>query len=190
MWPMRVAARAGGSPTTKPATRARPTVNSATGGSTRSPGSKESDVPAAAFVALKTLVSQSEKGSPATPPASPSMTLSVSNSLTSLARPAPSASRTAISRRRSPTRASSNPARLAQASVRTNPINNPFSATIRRRCSVVKRPARPAGSTLTRRPARRASSTSSRGASVARVTESNARLGRRQGTAAAKRTTT
>ena len=115
----RVAAKAGASPSPIPVATAIAAAKSQTSGPKLTFISRGNGL--IGLIDSVTRSSQWEKKSPAAPPPKASSTLSVSNCRTSRQRPAPSAKRTAISRRRSPARANSSPARFAQASDSTSP---------------------------------------------------------------------
>lgn len=117
--PARDPPSAGAAPNKSPATTDRPTANAATTPSTRtsaSPGtSRGTSVGAACTIPAAT-------ARPRAPPTALSTTLSVSNWPTMRPRPAPSARRTANSRRRAFPRTSSSPATFAHASSKTSPV--------------------------------------------------------------------
>ena len=154
----RVAAKAGASPSPSPVATAIATAKSQTSGPKLTFISKGNGL--VGLIVSVTRSSQWEKKNPAAPPPKASSTLSVSNCRTSRQRPAPNARRTDISRRRSPARANSSPARFAQASVSTSPTSSPMRPSTSRNCVGSIRTTRPAENSRTCRPSRRSSPTS------------------------------
>ena len=126
--PARVAPNAGASPNSSPTATVTRNVNPSALASSRMASKPTAPIPPSSpctrnvsrgLIALRTRVPASATARLAAPPRMASTRLSVTRSLTSRPRPAPSASRTAISCRRAIARARSRLARFTQAISRT-----------------------------------------------------------------------